>query len=89
MNLSARRRCVVFGEAASSHPSSVRTAMLVFTRVWGRPRRPDFLVTPAVAWISANVRGQSYTITGTAKDPFKPDSSPVPFEFDYTCQTMQ
>ena len=33
--------------------------------------------------------GDSYTITGTAKDEFKPDSSPVPFEFDYTCERMQ
>jgi hypothetical protein len=53
MSFSINRRWVVFCEAASSHPPSVRTAMLVFTLVLRRFRRRAPLSTVPFAWISA------------------------------------
>ena len=68
ISFSANQRCVVFCEAASSHPSSVRTAMLVFTRAVWRFRRRAPLVTAAFAWISATsgVRNRSWVISVSA-----------------------
>jgi hypothetical protein len=48
-SLPAKRRCVVFCDAASSLPSTVRTATLVFVRKFRRLGRASF-VAPQVAW---------------------------------------
>ena len=73
ISFSVRQRWVAFCEAASSYPSSVRTAMLVLTLSVRRFHRRAYLVTAARAWISATsgVRYRSWVICARRRDPRK------------------